>query len=407
MTIWTRLLAGGAMLSALLGGAISPANAPRAAWPTASLVEVVTGLAHPVQLTHAGDGSGRSFIVEQDGHIRILKDGALLPAAFLDISDRVLYSGEQGLLGLAFPPGYAQKGYFYVYYTRTDGSNQVSRFTIGASPDSANPSSEESILLLEHPGQTNHNGGQLAFGADGTLFIGAGDGGGSGDPAGNAQNPKSLLGKLLRIAVEPPPSGPAPNYPFRTYLPLARRSTPNTAYRIPADNPFVGQAGHRPEIWALGLRNPWRFAFDRSTHDLYIADVGQNRVEEVDFVAAGSPGGMNFGWNTLEGSLCFNPPGGCSTPAGYAAPVAEYSHSEGCSITGGYVYRGAAHPSASGIYFYADFCQGKLWGLQRSNGSWVNQLLLDTDHRPIAFGEDAAGELYLLTITGAVYRLTF
>jgi glucose/arabinose dehydrogenase len=362
-----------------------------------------------VQLTHAGDSSGRAFIVEQSGRIRIFASGTVQPTPFLDISDRVRYSGEQGLLSMAFPPSYATKGYFYVYYTNSSGDNQVSRFYLNTgNPNSANPNSEELIIYIPHPGATNHNGGQLAFGPDGYLYIGTGDGGGAGDPNGNGQNANSLLGKILRLDVEPHPS-PYIDLGHTYFIPIAARGTPNTGYAIPNNNPFVGQANKRAEIWSLGLRNPWRYSFDRSTGDLYIADVGQDKMEEVDFQQAGAAGGQNYGWNTLEGSLCYNPPSGCSQPANYVAPVTEYQHgvndANGCSITGGFVYRGSAYPALQGIYFYADYCRGKVWGLRRPAATWETSLLLDNNLNPIAFGEDQSGELYLLAQDGSVSKI--
>lgn len=396
-------------LGLLAGGLGFQPHAEVAAWPAISLQQVASNLTHPVQLTHAGDASGRAFIVEQVGRIRIFQGGNVAGAPFLDISARVLYQGEQGLLSMAFPPDYPSKGYFYVYYTNHNGDNQVSRFHIvPGEPAMADPNSEELILAIPHPNQSNHNGGQLAFGPDDYLYIGTGDGGGAGDPYGNAQNFNSLLGKMLRIDVEPHPTIPAVGGE-RVFLPIIARGVPNTGYRIPPTNPFVGISNHRSEIWALGLRNPWRYSFDRATGDLYIADVGQSKQEEVDFQPAGSSGGQNYGWNVLEGSLCYNPASGCTAPSGYVAPVAEYAHgtnnSNGCSITGGFVYRGSAFPDLQGVYFYADYCKGKVWGLRKPAAAWETSLLLDTTLNPIGFGEDAAGELYLLAQDGSVHHI--
>ena len=378
-----------------------------AGFPQIQLQPVAVGFQRPSYLTHAGDGSGRLFVVEQDGLIRILHtDGSITPTPFLDISSRVRSPAdgggdEQGLLGLAFPPGYAQKGHFYVYYTNQDGNNLVVRFRLTGNPDVADPTSEEQILLLEHPGAPNHNGGQLNFGADGYLYIGTGDGGGGGAP--NAQNPASLLGKILRIDVE----YATPTAMYSTYLPcLGKGEGPgqDAAYRIPPDNPFVGQAGYREEIWALGLRNPWRFSFDRQTHDLYIGDVGQNTYEEIDFQPAGSTGGENYGWNVLEGNHCYNAATCDST--GKTPPVTEYDHSLGCSVTGGYAYRGTAYPAMQGIYFYADYCSGRLWGLQ-NNGVWQSMLLLESGRSVSSFGEGESGELYLVDLwNGSIYQVT-
>jgi glucose/arabinose dehydrogenase len=409
--LFLKILLGSAVvLLALVAFASKPdARAEStAAWPKIQLQLLANGFTRPVYITHAGDGSGRLFVVQQDGLIRILHtDGSLAPTPFLDISSRVRSpadggGNEQGLLGLAFPPGYAQKGHIYVYYTNQDGNNLVARFRLTSNPDLADPASEEQILLLEHPDQQNHNGGQLAFGPDGYLYIGTGDGGGGGDPSGNAQNPASLLGKILRIDVEF--STPTANY--STYLPCLQKGEgqgQNATYRIPPDNPFVGQAGYREEIWALGMRNPWRFSFDRQTHALYIGDVGQNAYEEVDYQPASSAGGENYGWNVMEASHCYNA-ATCDT-TGKVLPVTEYDHSQGCSITGGYVYRGSAYPTLQGIYIYADFCSGKVWGLQNDAG-WQSLKLLESGLNVSSFGEGESGELYLADLaSGAVYHV--
>jgi glucose/arabinose dehydrogenase len=384
------------------------AQAPEA-WPTIALEQLnLSTLASPVFLTHAGDGSNRIFIVEQAGRIRLLKNGSLQATPFLNISGHVRSGGEEGLLSVAFPPDYARRQQFYVYYTQLDGNNVVARFRTTSNPDLADPASEEQILALPHPNQTNHNGGQLEFGPDGYLYIGTGDGGGAGDPYENGQNHAALLGKILRINVNGQYPATIPNGAYRIYLPMIG-SNLGPRYRIPPDNPFFNQPGYRPEIWALGLRNPWRFSFDRATNDLYIADVGQNAREEVNFQPSNSVGGRNYGWNNLEGSLCYDPPSGCSAPANYSAPVAEYPHgandSNGCSVTGGYVYRGAAYPDMQGVYFYADYCRGKIWGLKFENSAWQSQLLLDTTYQPSSFGEDESGEVYLVSLSGQIYHL--
>ena len=380
-----------------------------AAWPTIALEQLnISNLASPVYLTHAGDGSGRIFIVERAGRIRLVKNGSLQSTPFLDISGHVRSGGEEGLLSVAFPPDYARRQQFYVYYTQLDGDNVVARFRTSPNPDLADTASEKQILELPHPNQTNHNGGQLVFGPDGNLYIGPGDGGGGGDPYGNGQNHNSLLGKILRINVEGQFPSTVPNQPYQVYLPLIS-SNSGLPYSIPTDNPFADQPGYRPEIWAMGLRNPWRFSFDRANGDLYIADVGQNTREEVNFQDASSPGGDNYGWNILEGSLCYSPSSGCTAPANYSAPVAEYPHgtnnSNGCSVTGGYVYRGDGYPDMQGIYFYADYCQGKIWGLKFENSAWQSQLLLDTNNLPSSFGEDESGEVYLVSLSGQIYHL--
>ena len=346
----------------------------------------LAGLQAPVVITHAGDGSGRQFIVEQPGRIRVVQNGALLAAPFLDITAKVLYGGEQGLLGLAFPPNFNSKQYFYVYYTSLTGDNVLTRYFVSASSNSADATSEQLLLTFPHRTFANHNGGQLAFSRlDGYLYIGTGDGGGAGDPLGNSQNPQALLGKLLRIDVETPPA------------------TGNT-YVIPATNPFIGTAGYRPEIWSLGLRNPWRFSFDRLTGDLYIGDVGQAAFEEVDFQQAGSAGGQNYGWNILEGPACYNAPN-CVAPPGYVPPVMYYDHTEGIAILGGYVYRGTNFAILEGVYFFGDLT-GKIWGLQRVAGVWQRQLLATPGFEISTFGEDEAGNLYVADYTGGnIYGL--
>ena len=352
-------------------------------WPAISFVPRVGGLVQPVQVTHAGDGSGTLYVVEQGGRIRTLRDGAVGAVPFLDIESRVIAGGEQGLLGVAFPPGYATTGIFYVNYTRAeDGATVIARYHVTQDPDVADPSSEEILLVIDQP-FANHNGGQVGFGPDGYLYIGTGDGGSGGDPLGNAQDPSSLLGKILRIDVE---SGAA-------------------TYTVPPGNPFAGQAGFLGEIWAMGLRNPWRFSFDRGTGDLYIGDVGQGSFEEVDFQPASSAGGENYGWNIFEGNSCFS--GTTCNPSGFVLPVAVYDHSGGnCAITGGTVYRGAAYPAMQGIYFFGDFCSGEIFGLARDGSAWDTALLLDTPAQISSFGEDEAGNLYATDHTGGtVYEI--
>jgi glucose/arabinose dehydrogenase len=341
-------------------------------------------------MTAANDGSGRLFIVEQRGRITIMNKG-ILSDPFLNIEDRVMSSAdgggnEEGLLGLAFPPGFSEKGYFYVYYTMLSGDNLVARFSLGDNPNSADPASEEQILVLPHPTYTNHNGGQLNFGPDGYLYISTGDGGGGGDPQGNAQDPSSLNGKILRIDVEnEPPDG--------------------AKYAIPGDNPFIGDAAYRPEIWALGLRNPWRFSFDRLTGDLTIADVGQNSLEEINFQSADSPGGENYGWNIFEGDQCYS--GGTCDPTGMTMPIHTYPNtSPECSVTGGYVYRGSEYPDLQGLYIFGDFCSGKIWELQKNNDAWEDALLADTNLLISTFGEDEAGTLYAADmVSGVLYKI--
>ena len=352
-------------------------------WPEVRLVRKLGGLSNPVHVTHAGDRSGRLFVVEQRGRIRIVRSGAVVPAPYLDIASRVTCCGERGLLSVAFPPGFATSRRFYVDYTDTNGDTAISRFSVPAgTPDTADAASEEVLLRIPQP-YANHNGGQLAFGPDGFLYVGMGDGGSGGDPQNHAQNPASLLGKILRIDVE---SGAAP-------------------YSIPPSNPFVGNPAYRPEIWALGLRNPWRFSFDRRTSDLFIGDVGQNAREEVDFQPASSRGGENYGWRIMEGTACYNP-ANCSS-SGLVLPVAEYSHAGGdCSVTGGFVYRGLSYSRLDGIYFYADYCTGRMHGLRRNGSAWESRELLRAGFTLSTFGEDEAGELYVADHGGgALYQV--
>ncbi len=355
--------------------------------PQLSLVPVAGGFTHPVHITHAGDGSGRLFIVEQGGLIKIIKNGATLSTPFLNVSDRLKSSaGEQGLLSVAFPPGYADKQYFYIDYTGTQGVGDtvIARYyTTTADPDIADPASAQTLLVVAQP-FTNHNGGQLAFGPDGYLYIGMGDGGDAGDPLNNAQNTLSLLGKILRIDVEP-------------------QLDP---YISPPSNPFIGNAGYSPEIWALGLRNPWRFSFDRETGDLFIADVGQNLYEEVNIQPAASVGGENYGWNIMEGFHCYN--SASCNQSGLTLPVVEYGHSQGdCSITGGFVYRGREFSALQGVYIYGDYCSGRIWGLRRAGGAWESKLILDSTLLISTFGEDEAGNLYVADhAAGVIYKIT-
>ena len=359
--------------------------------PTAlslALTEVIDGLATPVFATHAGDGSNRLFIVEKGGTIRMLVDGALVETPFLDITDRVNSSGnEQGLLGLAFPPDYSTLNYFFVNYTDSNGDTVVARFsTPAATPDQADAASEALVVQIDQPAG-NHNGGMITFGPDGYLYIGMGDGGGAGDRYENGQNPATLLGKLLRLDVTTDPSQP---------------------YTIPADNPWVTNDWNgvdvRDEIWAVGLRNPWRFSFDRTAGDLWIGDVGQNQYEEINFTAAGGSGGLNYGWPIMEANECYREDG-CSTD-GLVLPVAEYSHSGHCSVTGGYVYRGTAFPTLQGIYFYGDYCSGTVWALwPDGEGGWTNAEVLKGGISLSSFAEDEEGELYLLDMGGKLMRL--
>ena len=347
------------------------------------LQPVVSGLASPVHLA-APAGDSRLFVVEQAGRIRVVKGGQLLAAPFLDITAKVRAGGEQGLLSMAFDPQYAANGFFYVYYTsQPNGDLVVERYGGAVGADVANGAATP-VISIPHPGQTNHNGGLVSFGTDGMLYLGTGDGGGSGDPSGNAQNPNVLLGKLLRLDV---------------------RTLP---YTIPADNPFAGQAGRRGEIWAYGLRNPWRYAFDRAASPtmLYIADIGQSRYDEVHLASAAAAG-LNYGWNIMEGVHCY-PSGDACTTAGFQVSVLEYDHADGsCSITGGFVYRGSAIPELLGQYFFSDYCTGFLKTLEGSMGSdfIVRTWSVPSVGNVTSFGEDAAHELYVLSQGGTVYRI--
>jgi glucose/arabinose dehydrogenase len=377
-----RLAAGLAALALAIGA--GGGHGAAADWPAIDLEFVAGGFAAIVQITHAGDGTDRLFVVEQAGTVRIVEDGITRPAPFLDVTDRVLSGGERGLLSIAFPPGYSAKGYFYIDYTRSpDGASVVSRIPLSGDPNVADPAGEEILLVVPQP-YANHNGGQLAFGPlDGYLYVGLGDGGSGGDPGNRAQDPGELLGKILRLDVE---GGAEP-------------------YGVPPDNPFVGATGWLPEIWALGLRNPWRFAFDRATGDLFIADVGQNLYEEINVQSAASPGGENYGWRIMEGAHCYNPTP-CD-PTGLVLPVFEYTHALGCSVTGGAVYRGAAWPLLDGIYFCGDYCSGRIWGVRPAAGDgWESVVLLDSALNITAFGEDEAGEVYVADYgAGRIHRL--
>jgi glucose/arabinose dehydrogenase len=345
------------------------------------LVEAAGGFNQPLLVTHAGDGSNRLFVVEKRGYIWIVQDGARLPDPFLDIASRLTSNGyEQGLLGLAFHPNYAENGWFYVYYTDNSGGDTVvARYSV--TPDNPNLADRlnETVILTQDQPYRNHNGGHLAFGDDGYLYIGLGDGGSAGDPLGAGQRLDTWLGKILRLDVDG-----------------------GTPYAIPPDNPFVGVPNALPEIWAYGLRNPWRFSFDRLTGDLYIGDVGQNAYEEINFEPADSAGGLNYGWNPYEG---MHPYSGAPAPDDMVLPIAEYSHQLGISITGGYVYRGALLPDLQGVYFYADFGSGNLWYAYRdAGGGWHSDLLMQTGQAISSFGEDEAGELYLTSFNGGVWR---
>ncbi|HET7462959.1 MAG TPA: PQQ-dependent sugar dehydrogenase, partial [Longimicrobium sp.] len=322
----------------------------------------------------------RLFVVEQTGRIRVIQNGAVLPTPFLDVRGKITSGGERGLLSVAFHPHYATNGFFYVYYTDLNGDTRVERYHAAPASNTADAASGQLVLAVAQP-YANHNGGLLMFGPDGKLYVGLGDGGSGGDPQGNGQNPAALLGKILRLDID--------------------AAQP---YAIPADNPFAGQAGKRGEIWITGVRNPWRFAFDRDAGLLYVADVGQNQWEEVNVLPAAT-GGQNLGWNLMEGMHCYGATG--CVQQGLTLPVVEYSHSDGCSITGGFVYRGSAVPAVRGHYFYSDYCNGWLRSFR-----WTGSAVADAKQWDVgnlgsvtSFGEDASRELYVTTAAGLVLKL--
>jgi glucose/arabinose dehydrogenase len=371
----------------------SPTAAPtEAAEPTASpaagqalqpvLQEYVSGLEQPTYLTHAGDGSGLLYVTEQPGRVRVIQNGALVPTPFLDIEDKVGSSGnEQGLLSVAFAPDYTASRKMFANYTDRNGDTVVAGFLVNEGGLTADPASQWQVMKIEQP-YSNHNGGQLKFGPDGMLYIGMGDGGSAGDPQNYGQRVEELLGKMLRIDVS--------------------QSTADAPYAVPADNPSFGPES-KPEIWSVGVRNPWRFSFDRETGDMFMADVGQNQIEEINFQPATSGGGENWGWKLREGFEEFTGP---KTDA-MTDPIFEYRHGEdGCSVTGGYVYRGASLPALAGAYVYGDFCSGRVWDLRPgAGGNWVNTRLFETNYSITSFGEDEQGELYVLDRSGTIYKL--
>ncbi|MGH9336914.1 MAG: PQQ-dependent sugar dehydrogenase, partial [Vicinamibacteria bacterium] len=371
-----------APIAALLSAfAVSPAFSQNRILTT---TVVASGFHLPVQVTHAGDGSNRRFVVEQEGVVRIIDNGAVLPTPFLDLTAIVANSGERGLLGLAFHPSYAQNGFFYVNYTDLSGNTVIARYSVSGDADVANPASASILLQVVQP-FANHNGGMMQFGPlDGYLYIALGDGGSGNDPFGHGQNKNTLLGSILRIDVD----GGSP-------------------YAIPAGNPYLGVDG-ADEIWAIGLRNPWRFSFDRETGDLLIGDVGQSRWEEIDFQPAGTDGGLNFGWAHREGpcprgSTLPCPP----APAAFTDPVAFYGRSAGAAVTGGFVYRGTQFPSLIGRYFFADFISGRMWSLSKTGPKTWSPLELEaeTGFNVSSFGEDEQGNLYVADYSGGTIRL--
>jgi hypothetical protein len=355
--------------------------------PGAPALHLVTNaLTSPVFVTSPPGDTLRLFVVEQGGVVRVIRRDTLLATRFLDVTTKIDAGGERGLLSLAFHPQYAANGRFYVYFTNPNGDIRVVRYVVSGNPNVADSLSGDTVLAVPHPGHSNHNGGQLQFGPDDRLYVGLGDGGGSGDPDGNGQDKHALLGKLLRLDVDGA-----------------------TGYTIPADNPFATDTSAAPEIWALGLRNPWRFSFDRTRGDLYIGDVGQGAWEEVDVQPALSNGGENYGWNVMEGTHCY-PIGTTScNQAGLTLPLLEYDHPTGCSITGGYVYRGTRVPALAGHYLYADFCTHFVRSFQYSGSQavdrrdWTPQL--DPGGNVSSFGQDQRGELYIMTLGGSLYRI--
>jgi len=352
------------------------------AQPQVSLEPITSGLEAPVLLTHAGDGSGRIFIVEQRGRIRSVRDGQLLPQPYLDLSGKIEFGGEKGLLGLAFHPRFPETRRFFVNYTTRAGGQLktiVAEYAASTTDPNLAETGERILLEIDQPFD-NHNGGHLAFGHDGFLYVATGDGGAGGDPLGNAQNLGSLLGKILRLNVD---SG--------------------SPYGIPPDNPFTATPGARPEIWAHGLRNPWRFSFDRTTGRLFAGDVGQSVREEVDIIISGG----NYGWNVTEGTACYPPSISSCARTGLIEPIADYGRNEGSSVTGGFVYRGrsARHP-LSGSYIFGDFGSGTIWRLtEGEGGQWQREELLQSGFNISSFGEDEQGELYVVDYSGSVSQL--
>jgi glucose/arabinose dehydrogenase len=363
-------------------GDTTPGGTQAPATVRIALQEVASGLAQPLFLT-ALPGTGLLAVVEQPGRIRLIDGDQLLPEAFLDITAKVGAGGERGLLGLAFDP--QEQGTLYVDYTDKVGDTVVERYSW--SGRRADPQSGLPILRVRQP-YSNHNGGMIAFGPDGMLRVGLGDGGSGGDPENRAQDTQDLLGKILRIDVRA--SGVGPDLKPRLY-------------GIPPDNPFADGRGGAPEVWSYGLRNPWRFSFDRETGDLWIGDVGQGAWEEIDLEPAGTPGGRNHGWSAYEGTHRFDH---SRAAPGHVPPVYEYSRrSPHCAVTGGYVYRGEAIPELRGAYLYSDYCSGHVWTLQQADGGWSAELALETGLRVSSFGEDAIGELYVIGHGGSVHRI--
>jgi glucose/arabinose dehydrogenase len=382
----------------LAGFAAAALAAAAAAQPAITLTPLGSGgiVSAPLHVANAHDGSGRIFVVSQEGIIKVYKNGAYLSTPFLDVTSLVTYEDEQGLLSMDFDPNYTTNGYFYVYYVdklTTPGSVTIARYSVSAGdPDVADPNSALIILVIPNPFDDTHRGGRLEFGPDHLLYIGVGDSGGVGDPENRAQNTDSLFGKLLRIDVHG--TGAVP----------CGQSDP-APYAIPPSNPFVGVADTCEEIWAYGFRNPWRYSFDRSTGDMFLADVGEDAWEEIDMQPAGDAGGENYGWRLMEANHCYDPPTGCDDGS-LTHPIIEYAHSATrCAVIGGFRYRGTLVPDLAGMYVFGDLCSGEVFGATESGGTWTMQVLKDTTYVVSGFGEDEAGELYLTGLTGLVYRI--
>lgn len=358
------------------------------AQPAIQYRPVIQSLSNPVEIVSADDNSHRLFIVQKQGIIKVYTATFDYLGDFLTVAN-ITTEGERGLLSLAFHPLYKTNGLFFVYYTNAEGSIEVASYKVSSNPNVADPATRKIIITIPHPGAANHNGGRLSFGTDGYLYFATGDGGGGGDPRNNAQNGNSLLGKMIRIDVN--------------------NSTPPLNYSVPADNPFVDDPAIADEIWGLGLRNPWRWSFDRLTRDMWIADVGQNAREEINFAKAGEHKGLNFGWRCYEGSQTYNT-SGCQPAHAYTSPVFEYPHNNtqgGFSVTGGYVYRGAEYPALNGYYIFADYVSGNQWATKDSSGVWITKQLPGSLPRNISgFGEAHDGSIYACSLSaGIVYKL--
>jgi glucose/arabinose dehydrogenase len=348
------------------------------------IVKLPGNLSNPVDIANAGDGSLRLFVALQGGKIVVYSGGKLLSTPFLNITDLVTCCGERGLLSVTFHPNYKTNGFFFVYYTNTSGNLVLARFKVSSNRNIAIKSSKKILLTISHPTNANHNGGKIAFGRDGFLYLSVGDGGGGGDQPNNAQNLGKLLGKILRINVN---SG--------------------SPYSIPAGNPFANVTGAKKEIWAFGYRNPWRWSFDRANGNMFVGDVGQNLYEEIDFQPASSTGGENYGWRLMEGNHCYNPSSNCNNGS-VKLPIIEFGHSTGCSVIGGYVYRGESIPAIVGTYLYSDYCAGNIWGATNASGKWTSSQLLATGFNVSTFGEGEKGALYIAQHAspgGAIYRI--